>query len=89
MEDEAGVGGVVVGDDDDGALGLGVAELADDVVGGALGQDAAQAALAGREVVGDAGGADRAQRGAEQAPAAQAGDRASAPSAAPSPSGHQ
>ncbi len=46
MEDEAGVGGVVVGDDDDGALGLGVAELADDVVGGALGQQPGAGAAA-------------------------------------------
>ena len=46
VEDEAGVGGVVVGDEDDRALGVGVAELADDVVGGALGEEAAQPPLA-------------------------------------------
>src|SRR4029077_11350793 len=71
VEDEAGVGGVVVGDEDDGALGLGGAQLAEDVVGGALGKDPAQAPLTGREVVGDSGRSQPAESGTEQPPAAQ------------------
>jgi hypothetical protein len=58
VEDDAGVGGVVVGDEDDRPRGGRVAELAVDVVGGAAGEEPAQAALPGWEVVGDPGSAD-------------------------------
>ncbi len=73
VEDEPGVGCVVVGDEDDGALGGGVAELGDDVVGGAGRQRPAQPALAGREVVSDAGGADRAEQAPQRPSPAQRG----------------
>ena len=86
VEDEPGVGGVVVGDDDDGALGVGVAELADDVVGGAPGEDPAQASLC------RAGSRRRCRRRRSRPGASRAaGGRAapptapSAPSAAPMP----
>ena len=76
MEDEARVGGVVVGDDHHRPLGVGRAELADDVVGGAPRQQLSQRPLAGREVGGDPGGAERPEQGPEQAPAAEGGDAA-------------
>ena len=74
MEDDAGVGGVVVGGDHDGTLGFGVAELADDVVGGAgRERGAAQAAAPGRELVGAPRGAERTDGGAEGSAGAQSG----------------
>jgi hypothetical protein len=75
------VRGVVVGDEDDGALGLGRAELADDVIGDALGQQPAQRPFPGREVSRDPGGSGEAKDGPEQAtstqpePAAQGAER--------------
>ena len=76
VEDDARVGGVVVGDDDHRPLGVGRPDFADDVVGGAPRQQPPQRALAGREVGGDPAGADRAEQGPEQAPAAQRGEAA-------------
>jgi len=79
MEDEARVGGVVVGDQDDGPLGLRRAELADDVVGGAAGEEAPQVALAGRVVGGHPGGRGGGERGAADALSPQGGDAADRP----------
>ena len=63
VEDAARVRGVVVGDEDDRALGVGGAELADHVVGRGLGSRA-QPALAGRHVVDQGGRAGGPEAGA-------------------------
>ena len=70
------MGGVVMGHDHDGPLGVGRAELGEDVVGAALGKQTAEAALTGRQLVGDQGGRGSAgdgRKGAGEATAAPGG----------------
>jgi hypothetical protein len=75
-KDQPGIGRVVVGDDDHRPPSVGGPEFADDVVGRPFAQRLAQAALAGREVIGDSGRANRAQSGTEQTAAPQRGNPA-------------
>jgi len=69
MKDEAGMGGVVVGDEDDGTIGFGVAEFADDVVGAALGQQAPHRPAVRREVSGNHRDAEGSEDCSGKAPA--------------------
>ena len=68
-EDQAAVGGVVVGDEDERLLGVGVAGRARDVVGRAVGEEAAEQMRAARDVVDDPRGRQQPER--RGAPAAE------------------
>ncbi len=76
MEDQAGVCGVVVGDQNDGPLGIRIAKLANHVRSLPLRQNPAQRTAPGREVGGYRRRAERAEGGAERAPSAQGGKAA-------------
>ena len=76
MEDEPGVGGVVVGDDHHRALGIRRRQLADDVVGRALGSGRRSRRWPGGKSSAIPAAPIAPSSGAEQAPAAQASDPA-------------
>ena len=72
VEDQAGVGGVVVGVDDDGALGVGRPDLGHHVLGGWLGSSVpAEELMAGGDVVGGRRGAGQPDQRPEEPSAAR------------------
>ena len=74
MEEQAGVRSVVMGDEDDGALGVGRPELGDDVVALRCGKRSAAAGRPGGRSSAAAAPTTAADRRAKRAPAAQGGD---------------